>query len=98
MKRNKASHITAGNVFEDLGFSAEEAAVLRIKTEMHIEILKIVEKEKLTPTQLGQRLDIPQPRVSELLRGKISSMTADRLVKYLHRLGRDIRLTSRKTA
>ena len=36
-------------------------------------------------------VDIPQPRVSELLNGKISRMTADLLTKYLYRLGREVK-------
>ncbi len=94
-KKNEPTHVTRGNVFEDLGFSSEEAAVLRVKTSLHIEILKAIEKQKLTPRQLEKLLDIPQPRVSELLSGKISRMTADRLTKYLYRLGREINVTTR---
>lgn len=94
-KKTEPTHVTRGNVFEDLGFSSEEAAVLRVKTSLHTEILKAVEKQKLTPRQLEKLLDIPQPRVSELLSGKISRMTADRLTKYLYRLGREITVTTR---
>jgi hypothetical protein len=36
-RENKPSHITRGNVFEDLGFSAEEAAILEMKTRLHLE-------------------------------------------------------------
>lgn len=81
----------ANNVFEDLGFSAEEAAVMRLKTDLHIEIMKAVRRRKLTPRNLEKILDVPQPRVSELLGGKVSGMTADRLVKYLYRLGREVK-------
>ncbi len=89
-KENKPSHVTRGNVFEDLGFTPEEAAILRIKTQLHIEIMGVIEKKGLTPRQLEKVLDIPQPRVSELVNGKISRMTADLLAKYLYRLGREI--------
>ena len=76
-KASKPSHVTRGNVFEDLGFSAEEAAILRMKTQLHIEVLRAIAKKGLTPRQLEAVLDVPQPRVSELLNGKISRMTAD---------------------
>lgn len=93
---NKAAHVTRGNVFEDLGFSPEEAAILRMKTQLHIEIMRAVEKQGLTPRQLEKVLDVPQPRVSELLGGKISRMTADLLAKYLYRLGREVEMTTKQ--
>lgn len=89
-KESKPSHVTRGNVFRDLGFSAEESAILEMKTQLHLEIMRVVRKQRLTPRQLEKLLDIPQPRVSELLNGKISRMTADLLTKYLYRLGREV--------
>jgi predicted XRE-type DNA-binding protein len=86
---------------EDLGFSPEEAAVLRMKTQLHIEIMREVKRKGLTPRQLEGVLAVPQPRVSDLVNGKISRMTADLLAKYLYRLGREIKMktkTSRKRA
>lgn len=98
---SKPSHISRGNVFEDLGFSPEEAAILRMKTQLHIEIMRVIEQKRLTPRQLEKVLDVPQPRVSELVNGKISRMTADLLAKYLYRLGREVEMrtkTSRQRA
>jgi predicted XRE-type DNA-binding protein len=89
-KESKPAHVTRGNVFEDLGFSAEEAAILQLKTQLHIEIMRVVRQQKLSPRQLEKVLGVPQPRVSELLNGKISRMTADLLAKYLYRLGREV--------
>lgn len=92
---NKSAHVSRGNVFEDLGFSPEEAAILRMKTQLHIEIMRTIEKRGLTPRQLEKVLDVPQPRVSELVSGKISKMTADLLAKYLYRLGREVDLKTK---
>jgi predicted XRE-type DNA-binding protein len=94
-RENKPSHVTRGNVFDDLGFSAEEAAILEMKTQLHIEIMKVVRKRKLSPRQLELLLDVPQPRVSELVNGKISRMTADLLGKYLYRLGREVEIKTK---
>lgn len=93
--KNKPAHVSKGNVFEDLGFSPEEAAVLRMKTQLHIEIMRAIEKRGLTARQLEKVLDVPQPRVSELLSGKISRMTADLLAKYLYRLGREVEMKTK---
>ena len=93
-KRNKPTHVSKDKLFEDIGFSTEEAAVLEFKLTLHNEIMKVVKKKKLTSRQLEKILDITQPRASELLNGKISQMTADRLTKYLHRLGRRVKITT----
>ena len=92
---NKPSHVTRGNVFGDLGFSPEEAAVLQMKTQLHIEIMRAIKQQKLSPRQLETVLGVPQPRVSELINGKISRMTADLLAKYLYRLGREVAMTTK---
>jgi len=90
-KTSNTSHIsTVDTLFEDLGFSAEEAAVLRLKTTLHIELMKVIEKKKLTPKEVGKILDMQQPNVSKLLNGKLSRTSADRLTKYLRLLGKEV--------
>ena len=97
VKVNKPTHVTRGNVFEDLGFTAEEAAILQMKTQLHIEIMRAIKQQKLTPRQLEKVLDVPQPRVSELINGKVSRVSADLLAKYLYRLGREVTMKARPT-
>jgi predicted XRE-type DNA-binding protein len=91
----KSAHISKDKLFEDLGFSSEEAAILELKLSLHNEIMKVVKRRKLTSRQLEHLLGISQPHASELLNGKISQMTADRLTKYLHRLGRQVKVTTK---
>jgi predicted XRE-type DNA-binding protein len=92
---NKTSHVsTLTSLWEDLGFSPEEAAVLRLKTALHIELMKVIEKRKLSPKDVGKILDMQQPNVSNLLNGKLERTTADRLTRYLHILGREVRVTT----
>jgi len=91
---SKPTHISTDKLFEDIGFTPEEAAVLEFKLSLHNEIMKVVKKRKLASRQLEKLLDISQPRASELLNGKISQMTADRLTKYLHRLGRQVKVAT----
>lgn len=93
-KTNRVS--TSETLWEDLGFSAEEAAVMELKLSLHNEIMKVVAKNHLRARDLEKALDISQPRASELMNGKISHMTADRLTKYLHRLGRSVKVTTKK--
>ena len=95
-RTNETAHVTTDKLFEDLGFSPEEAAVLELKLKLHNEIMKVVTKQSLTPRQLERLLDVPQPKVSDLMTGKISKMSVDKLTKYLYRLGREVRITTKK--
>jgi len=90
----KVRHVTTGCIFEDFGFSTEESALLRAKAQLHLEIRKRIEKQKLSARDLEKVLDVPQPRVSELLTGKISKMSLDKLTKYLYRLGREVKVST----
>ena len=95
---NKSNHISKGNVIDDLGFSPEEAAAIKLKASLHAEILRVVERRKLRARELERILDQPQPRISELLNGKISKMSAEKLAGYLSRLGVEIKISARKAA
>ncbi len=97
-KQNKPTHISKGNVIDDLGFSPEEAAAIKLKASLHAEILRVVEKRKLKARELEKILDQPQPRISELLNGKISKVSAEKLAGYLSRLGIEIKISARKAA
>ena len=97
-RENKPSYISIGNVIDDLGFSPEEAAAIKLKASLHAEILRVVEKRKLKARQLEKILDQSQPRISELLGGKISKMSAEKLAGYLSRLGIEIKISARRAA
>ena len=87
--------VSSGNVFEDLGFPTEEARILLLKTDMKIAIEREMNRRKITPKELGQVLDIQQPQVSDLLTGKVSKMTIDKLTKYALRLGLNVELKTK---
>jgi predicted XRE-type DNA-binding protein len=85
--RNEPTHITRGNVFLDLGFSPEKALALKFKAKILIAILDEVKRKKYRQAQLVKALDEHQPVVSNLLRGKITQMSIERLLTYADRLG-----------
>lgn len=80
MKKNKS-------VFHDMGFNDQESLTLTVKADLYSKILEVVEKKKIKPRQLEKILDVPQPRVSELLRGKLSSISIEKLLSYLEKMG-----------
>ena len=92
------TYVSSGNVIDDIGLSQEEVAALKLKLDLHNEILKIVQKKKLKPRDLEIILDQPQSRISELLNGKMSKMSAEKLAGYLSRLGHKIVIISKKAA
>ncbi len=83
--RSKSTHITRGNILDDLGFSPEQATVLKFKAGLYQAILK--HARKYSQAQLQVILAEPQPRVSELLNGKIANKSVDKLLYYAGRLG-----------
>jgi predicted XRE-type DNA-binding protein len=85
MARSKPTHVTPGNVLDDLGFSPEQAAILKFKADLYQAILK--HARKYSQRQLQVILAEPQPRVSELLNGKIANKSVDKLLYYAGRLG-----------
>jgi predicted XRE-type DNA-binding protein len=85
MAQNRPTHVTRGNVLDDLGFTPEQAAVLKFKADLYQAILK--HARKYSPKQLQAILAEPQPRVSELLNGKIANKSVDKLLYYAGRLG-----------
>ena len=82
---NRPTHVTYGNVLDDLGFSPEQATALKFKAELYHAILKYA--RKYSQKELQAILGEPQPRVSELLNGKIASKSVDKLLQYAGRLG-----------
>jgi len=74
-------------VFHDMGFSEHESLTLTVKADLYSKILEVVEKKKIKPRELEKILDVPQPRISELLRGKLSLLSIEKLLSYLEKMG-----------
>ncbi len=92
---NQPSHVTRGNVLNDLGFSPAEATALKFKAALYQAILKCA--KQYSQKQLQIILSEPQPRVSELLNGKIAHKTVDKLLHYAGRLGIEAKTQFRQT-
>jgi predicted XRE-type DNA-binding protein len=92
-KSNKPGHVTKGDVFKDLGFSQEEAAALRIKAGILTALLERIRRRRYTQKQLAGLLGEYQPNISNLLNGKISKMSIEKLLNYAHRLNMDAQVT-----
>lgn len=84
--KNKATHVVKGNIFDALGFSASEASALKIKAELLSSLLERIRDKGYTQSQLVDILDEYQPSVSNLLNGRISQVSIEKLLRYADRL------------
>ena len=78
------------NVFKDVGFSEEEAEYLMIRSRLMLEVDRFVKESELTQREAAKKLGINQPRLNDLLKGKIQKFSIDALVKMLSRIGVDV--------
>lgn len=78
---------SSGNVFEDLGFPRPEAERLLILSDLMNQAQQLIKKRRLTQARAAKLLGVTQPRVSDLMRGKINLFSIDTLVEMLGRLG-----------
>jgi len=76
----------AGNVFEDVGFPRAEAAHLLIRTDLMLQIARVLKARKLTQARAATLLKVSQPRISDLVRGRVELFSIDALVEMLTRL------------
>src|SRR3990167_4776305 len=79
---------SSGNVFADLGFKNPEEMLA--KANLAILICDTIKKRKLTQKKAAEAMGIDQPKVSAILRGRLSGFTIERLMRFLMALGIDI--------
>ncbi len=86
---------SSGNVFRDLGFSSRQAESLRLRAELMIELKRLIQARKLTQRSAARLLGVTQPRVSDLVRGRIDLFSIEALVNMLAKAGRRVELRFR---
>jgi predicted XRE-type DNA-binding protein len=88
MAKKSAVKITpsTGNVFRDLGFSREESEHLIVRADLLIQAQKAITSRRYTQAETAKLLRVTQPRVSDLLRGRIDLFSTDALIDMLARL------------
>ena len=78
---------SSGNVFKDLGFSAEVAEYLKIRSHLMAHLRELIDTRGLTQSSAAALFGVTQPRVSDLVRGKIDLFSIDTLVDMLAHAG-----------
>jgi len=83
---------SSGNVFQDLGFEKEEASNLKIRADLIMILRRIIREKGLRQHELAVLFETTQPRVSDLVNGKIDRFSIDALVNMLSKMNVQIRL------
>ena len=75
------------NVFADCGFPPTEAENLRIRAKMMMALTGYIQERKITQSRAARIMGVSQPRISDLVRGKIGLFTIDTLVNMVTAAG-----------
>ena len=86
----KAYIVGSGNVFADVGHPRPAEALA--KAELARKIGVIIEHRGLTQAAAAAVLQVDQPKVSALIRGRLAGFSLDRLVRFLVLLGHDVEI------
>lgn len=87
---------SSGNVFRDVGFGPEEAEHLRIRADLMIEVRRLIKARRLTQARAAKLFGVTQPRISNLVRGRIDLFSVDTLIDMLAQAGVRVNLSVRR--
>ncbi len=87
---------SSGNVFLDLGFPPEEAAILQMRAEIMTDLRKFISTKKLTQAKAAELFGVSQSRVSDLMRGKWEKFSLEMLIALATKAG--MRISLRRVA
>ena len=92
LKRTRGS----GNVFLDVGFAPEEAENLLLRAQLMSRIRDVA--RGTSQREAAKRFGVTQPRLNDVMRGKISKFSLDALVNMLSHAGMRIEMKVKKAA
>ena len=86
------------NVFEDVGFAAAEAANLKIRADLLLDLREYIQARGWTQAEAATFFGETQPRISNLLKGEINRFSIDKLINMLAHAGIAVRLETKSRA
>lgn len=89
---------TFASVWDALEDTAAEAANMRARSELMIALRTKIEGWKVSQTAAARRLGLTQPRLNDLMRGRIGKFSLDALINVAGRAGLAVRLQIRNAA
>ena len=97
-KEDEFNPTGSGDIFRDFGFSEQESAALNIKACFFRKLQAALKESACTQTELATKLRIPQPKVSDIINGKMAGFSVERIVNLLIKLDYVIGLDARPAA
>jgi len=91
MRKDIQVERSSGNVFADLGLPNPEEHL--VKATIALAIARTIRARGLSQEQAGDILNLAQPKVSDLVRGRLDKFTIDRLLRYLCKLDYDVTIS-----
>jgi predicted XRE-type DNA-binding protein len=89
---DRSFEIGSDNVFLDLGFGEQEAANLKIRADLMLELNRFMESQDWNQTQAANFFGETQPRISNLMNGDIDRFSIDKLVQMLTVAGMKVKV------
>jgi predicted XRE-type DNA-binding protein len=83
---------SSGNVFVDLGYSPDEAAILQMRADLMANLRKFIKARKLTQLKAAEMLGVSQSRISDLARGKWEKFSLEMLIILATKAGMRVTL------
>ena len=80
------------NVFEAIEDDPVVAENMRLRAKLMVKLRDYIKQQGMTQEQAAHRMGVSQPRVSDLVRGKIDRFTIDMLVNMLSHAGIHVEL------
>jgi len=80
------------SVWDAIADTPEEAANLRVRSELMDELTAVIEESGWTQVDAAKHCGVTQPRINDLLRGRISRFSLDALVNIAASLGRRVHI------
>ena len=85
-----ATETTFNNVWDAIADTPAEAANIAARAELMNQIAALIKRNEWTQTQAAQECGVTQPRIIDLLRGRVSRFSLDALVNIASNLGQRV--------
>lgn len=87
-----ADETSFSNVWDAIADTPEEAANLTARSELMIAITALIQSKGWTQAEAAKQCGVTQPRINDLMRGRVSKFSLDALVNLAASLGQRVRV------
>ena len=94
-RKHEAVEVGSGDVFVDLGLA--DAGERKLRVQLAMQVNELIARRRLTQAKAATLLGIPQPHVSDLMRGRARGSSAERLMQFLTAPGHDVEIRVKQT-